>query len=150
MASAPQKIRIGRDAASDLVLADKSVSRRHADLFIDESGSMEILDLESSGGTYLIRNGEEDSISRARLKPSDLLRFGEVEMTYKDLLEQVQKLRPKEISVKHAKPPPLPPPVKRATPPPLPKTGAKSGGRMTRCECGTIKPKGSACPSCGP
>jgi predicted component of type VI protein secretion system len=153
MPSTPRKIRIGRDAGCDLVLADRSVSRKHAELLIDSSGAMEILDLDSSSGTYLVRGGKEDEISRAKLKPGDVVRFGEVELSVKDLQERAEKLAPAEAPpAKKAAPPPLPkkspPPVAAATPAPL-ATGAVSGGRMVRCECGTIKKKGSVCPSCG-
>jgi pSer/pThr/pTyr-binding forkhead associated (FHA) protein len=153
MASAPNKLRIGRDAASDLVLTDKSVSRKHADLFVDSSGGLEVLDLESSSGTFLIRGGREESIARAKLRQTDRIRFGEVEFSYAELVEHVQKLQTKDVTVKpEAKPPSLPvaeSSAKRSGPPPLPKSPTKSGGRMVRCECGTIKKKGSACPSCG-
>jgi pSer/pThr/pTyr-binding forkhead associated (FHA) protein len=157
MPSAPRKIRIGRDAACDLVLSDRSVSRKHADLFIDSSGVMEILDLDSSSGTYLVRGGKEDSISRAKLKPGDVVRFGEVEFSLKDLQQRVESLAPSEPApAKKAAPPPLPkksptglPPSAAVAATPTLGPGAFAGGRMIRCECGTIKKKGSVCPSCG-
>jgi pSer/pThr/pTyr-binding forkhead associated (FHA) protein len=146
MPAGPTKIRIGRDAASDVMLTDKSVSRRHADLFLDNDGNMEILDLESSSGTYLIRGGKEENIARAKLKPADRIIFGEVEFSYEELLDRARgallKLKP-AAPVKAATPPPLPT-AKASAPPPLPKAEAKPG-----CECGTIKKKGTPCPSCG-
>ena len=156
MPAEPTKIRIGRDSASALMLTDKSVSRRHADLFLDNDGNMEVLDLESSSGTYVIRNGKEESIARAKLKPGDRIIFGEVEFTFEELLDRARgallKFNP-SAPAKAATPPPLP--VKKAAPPPLPKVEVKPAaeskpvGRMVRCECGTIKKKGTACPSCG-
>ena len=154
MPSSPRKIRIGRDAGCDVVLSDRSVSRKHADLMIDSSGAMELLDLDSSSGTFLIRGGKEDSIARAKLKLGDKIRFGEVELTLEDLQERVEKLTPPEpLPLKKANPPPLPVAVKRAVPviaaTPTMKFNAASTGRMMRCECGTIKKRGETCPSCG-
>ena len=154
MPSSPRKIRIGRDAGCDVVLSDRSVSRKHADLMIDTTGVMEILDLESSGGTFLIRGGKEDSIARANLKEGDKVRFGKVELTFEALKERVVKLAPPDpLPVRTANPPPLPVSVKRAVPviaaTPTMKFSVASPGSMVRCECGTIKKRGEPCPSCG-
>lgn len=154
MPSSPRKIRIGRDAACDVVLSDRSVSRKHADLMIDSSGSMELLDLDSSSGTYLVRDGKEDSIARAKLKAGDVIRFGEVEFTLDALKERVATLLPPEpVPLKKVLPPPLPAAIKKAAPvvaaTPTINFSATSSGRMMRCECGTIKKRGGVCPSCG-
>jgi pSer/pThr/pTyr-binding forkhead associated (FHA) protein len=149
MSGAPRKIRIGRDAACDLVLGHRSVSRRHADLLIESSGAMEILDLGSSSGTYPVRGSSREPVVRALLEPDDVLHFGEVELSVKELLDRIDRLSAE-----------LPPPGKKATLgilPRLPKgavvastpTGALTGARMVRCACGAIKKKGSPCPSCG-
>src|SRR6202012_2521855 len=90
MPGTPRKIHIGRDASSDLVLTDRSVSRKHAELLIDSTGAMELLDLDSSSGTFLIRAGKEDEISRAKLKTGDVIRFGEVELSLADLQARVE------------------------------------------------------------
>ena len=160
MPGTPRKIRIGRDAACDLVLSDRSISRKHADLLIDSSGVMEILDLDSSSGTYLVRGGKEDSISRAKLKAGDVIRLGKVEFSLEDLQQRVEGLGPRETpAAKRAMPPPVPSQPKKS-PTGLPASAAVAatptlsssafpGGRMIRCECGTIKKKGSVCPSCG-
>jgi len=154
MPSSPRKIRIGRDAGCDVVLSDRSVSRKHADLMIDASGVMELLDLDSSSGTFLIRDGKEDSIARAKLKEGDKVRFGEVELTLEALKDRVVKLAPPEpLPVRTANPPPLPVAVKRAVPviaaTRTMKFSVAASGRMMRCECGTIKKRGEPCPSCG-
>lgn len=44
---------IGRETGVDLVLPEKSVSRRHAQVDIDPGGSLYITDLQSANGTYL-------------------------------------------------------------------------------------------------
>ena len=154
MAEGTQKFRIGRDSACDLVLTDRSVSRRHADLMMEPGGRLEILDRESSSGTFLLRDGKEHSISRARLLPTDSVRFGEYEITVKDLVERLRRLPPRASASRAAESAAPPPPL-----PPLPRTGPLPGakakpaessaaGRMVRCECGAIKKRGESCPAC--
>lgn len=64
---------IGRDGGNDLVLADASVSRRHAVIEPAEGGGRILSDLRSSNGTYL--NGVP--LARpARLQDGDELVFG--------------------------------------------------------------------------
>lgn len=48
-----QKILIGRDSRCDLVLNHDSISRKHAELFIDLDGNVFITDLKSKNGTYI-------------------------------------------------------------------------------------------------
>ncbi len=130
MADGTKKISIGRDAACDLVITDRSVSRRHAELTVEAGGALEIKDLDSSGGTYLIRDGREELVSRARLQRTDSVKLGEYEISVYEILMRAQKVLGRAAS-----------PV--AEPPAFPQ------GRMVRCSCGTIKKRGEACPSCG-
>lgn len=48
-----QSLVIGRSSSSDVVLAHESVSRRHARIWLDRSGTLWIEDLGSSAGTYV-------------------------------------------------------------------------------------------------
>ena len=64
---------IGRSPDQDLVLKEAFVSRRHA-LITRQSGDYELVDQNSSHGTYL--NGKR--IARASLKSGDTLQFGSV------------------------------------------------------------------------
>jgi hypothetical protein len=72
-------LHLGREAATEasgpsLVLADPSVSRRHALLSIKpEDDELEVIDCKSSYGTHV--NGV--SITRATLRPGDVLRLGD-------------------------------------------------------------------------
>lgn len=62
---------IGRSPDQDLVLKEAFVSRRHA-LILRQNGGFELVDQNSSHGTYL--NGQR--IQRAQLKSGDSVQFG--------------------------------------------------------------------------
>ncbi len=66
-------VTIGRDIACDLVLADLTVSRRHAGLLREAGGGWLIIDLGSTNGTRL--NGWRVT-SPAPLRPGDQVSFG--------------------------------------------------------------------------
>jgi hypothetical protein len=62
---------IGRSSGCQLVLADDTVSRRHAELFV-EDGRWLLRDLDSSNGTWL--NGRR--IIEAEVRAGDVLHLG--------------------------------------------------------------------------
>ena len=62
---------IGRSIESDLILRDRTVSRRHAAIFRTERG-WKIRDLDSANGTYV--NGRKTSESA--IKPGDIVIVG--------------------------------------------------------------------------
>jgi len=64
-------LKLGRDPGCDVVIAEATVSRRHARLFWD-GGELAVEDLNSSGGTFL--NGLK--VQRAVIRPGDVLRLG--------------------------------------------------------------------------
>ena len=67
---------VGRAPSSDIAIFDPTISRRHAELHVDEAG-LRVRDLGSSNGTF--HNGEriEDSEPVA-LAPGDTVTFGKV------------------------------------------------------------------------
>lgn len=65
---------IGRDASSDLALGRDSVSRRHAVIRQDDSGSWAVEDLGSTNGTFV----NEQRINKQPLFDGDQLRTGDV------------------------------------------------------------------------
>lgn len=67
-----QRIRIGRDQENDWHIDDLNVSRIHAEIVQNSSGSYEIVDLKSSNGTFL--NGSK--IKREILKTGDIISVG--------------------------------------------------------------------------
>ena len=67
---------VGRAPSSDIAIFDPTISRRHAELQVDESG-LHVRDLGSSNGTF--RNGERlDDQSAVKLEPGDTVTFGKV------------------------------------------------------------------------
>ncbi|MER5969424.1 FHA domain-containing protein [Streptomyces sp. NPDC002055] len=71
--SPERTVRIGRAAGNDLVVADLSVSRHHAELrATGVDGGHEIVDLGSHNGTYL--NGQR--VLRALVGPGDIIGIG--------------------------------------------------------------------------
>ncbi|HEX5138137.1 MAG TPA: FHA domain-containing protein [Planctomycetota bacterium] len=91
---------IGRDAGSDLVLDDATVSRRHA--LVQVEGSAKVTDLRSTTGTR-INGAKLKPDLPCTLEPGDFLQVGKVVLSY------------------HAAPPPpappSPPPRREAPPP---------------------------------
>ncbi|MGH2947340.1 MAG: FHA domain-containing protein [Solirubrobacteraceae bacterium] len=65
------RVLIGRSSACQLVLADDTVSRRHAELRLDD-GRWLLRDLGSANGTYV--NGRR--VMEAEVRPGDLVHLG--------------------------------------------------------------------------
>lgn len=68
---------LGRDPACDAVLANLSVSRRHAELGVDDAGRAYVRHLSRKSPTWL--NGAL-IVGQAPLTPGDVLRLGIVEL----------------------------------------------------------------------
>lgn len=66
---------IGRGKDCSVTVIDPSVSRIHAKLTVERSGSLTIEDLKSSNGTFV----NDDRIDIATLNHGDIVRFGNVE-----------------------------------------------------------------------
>lgn len=67
---------VGRAPSSDIAIFDGTVSRRHAELQVDETG-VQVRDLGSSNGTF--HNGERiDDGEPVTLAPGDTITFGKV------------------------------------------------------------------------
>ena len=65
-------IYIGRQAQSQVLLAERAVSRQHAVIFTDSGGKWMVEDLDSANKTYL----NDQAIHRAQIKDGDRLRIG--------------------------------------------------------------------------
>ncbi len=170
-----QRFIIGRDRASDISIVDDSVSRTHAEIWLEPGGSLMLADRGSSNGTHLIRDGRESAVTETILFASDQVRFGAVTLGVKDLIEAVEAKHPGALTTPGsprppAMPPPVPPvarasvpppppplPMQQAVPPPPPPpmraaatnvSGQNIPGPLVRCECGAIKSLGQICPGC--
>ena len=76
---AGEEMLVGRDEACQVVLRDRSLSRRHARLAPVVGGWL-VLDQESGNGTFV--NGQR--VSEAILKDGDEVRFGTVRVVFED------------------------------------------------------------------
>ncbi len=133
---APRRFSIGRAADCDVVIADSSVSRRHAELEVDRE-ALRLVDCRSTHGTHVIDNGHPRRVVREAVTPETIVQFGDSSLSVGDLLEAIQLKYP--ALAFGARPP-------AGGPRDIPHT---RGTRLVRCGCGVIKPKGTACPGCG-
>jgi pSer/pThr/pTyr-binding forkhead associated (FHA) protein len=69
-------IKIGRSQDNDIVLEHASVSRHHAEIFIDAEGRVFIRDLNSANGTYI---NEQKISGGGQLHAGDVLQLGHEE-----------------------------------------------------------------------
>lgn len=70
---------IGRNKSNDLVIRDLHVSGQHAKLVVRKDGVFEILDLNSSGGTFV----NDERIERSALKNGDRIDFATVSAVFR-------------------------------------------------------------------
>ena len=108
-----RKLVVGRAVTSDVPIYDPTISRRHAEIVLTESG-VRVTDLGSSNGTFL--NGAK--ITEAEAVANDVVTFGKV------------SFRVKEVTAPLPRPQVVSPPADFASP----KSGIKSvvGGTIVR------------------
>jgi adenylate cyclase len=99
-----RKLVVGRAVTSDVPIYDPTISRRHAEIVLTESG-VRVTDLGSSNGTFL--NGAK--VTEAEAGANDVVTFGKV------------AFRVKEVTAPVPRPQVVPPPANFV------KTGAKGG-----------------------
>lgn len=88
----PGRVIIGRSPDNEIYIHSKFVSRHHAQLNNDESGSV-IEDLNSTNGVFV---GEE-RIKKHRLKDKDVISLGVHELIYHDLRDSASDARPSTL-----------------------------------------------------
>jgi adenylate cyclase len=101
-----RKLVVGRAVTSDVPIYDPTISRRHAEIVLTDSG-VRVTDLGSSNGTFL--NGAK--ITEAEAGSNDVVTFGKV------------AFRVKEVTAPVPQPQVVPPPAEFASP----KSGIKGG-----------------------
>jgi pSer/pThr/pTyr-binding forkhead associated (FHA) protein len=86
-----QKILIGRDTSCDLVISHDSISRKHAELFIDFEGNVFVTDLSSKNGTY---------VNNRRIFQSEQLFIGDILMVGNKIDVDWAKYLPNKVEPK--------------------------------------------------
>ena len=69
---------IGRSADNDIVLPDKSVSRRHAAITRSSDGGFYLRDLQSQNGTYV----DDHRVVEYLLSDGNKIEFGDLRFTF--------------------------------------------------------------------
>ena len=75
-----ERISIGRNRASQIVISNNTVSKDHAIIEFDSDNNAVIKDLNSSNGTYV--NGQRLKFMPMRLKTGDKITFGKYDIEY--------------------------------------------------------------------
>ena len=64
-----RRFTIGRDKNCDVAIADDSVSRLHAEIWLAADGALTVADKGSSNGTTLMRNGKASPLREEVVLP---------------------------------------------------------------------------------
>ena len=75
-----ERISIGRNRTSQIVINNNTISKDHAIIEFDQDGNAIIKDLNSSNGTYV--NGQRLKFNPIRLKTGDKITFGKYETEF--------------------------------------------------------------------
>ena len=134
---------IGRSRSCDITLSDSTVSGTHAKLQFVGNGKILLTDCKSRNGTKLIMNGKARPVRQELLSPTDVIEFGQLRITARDLLEAIRLKYPPFY------PPDFSPPNNKPAEPETPKIPWVHGPRLLRCECGAPVKPGSRCEVCG-
>ena len=106
----PRRFTIGRDRACDVPIADDTVSRRHAEIWLGDDGAVMIRDSNSSNGSSVLRGSQRIPLGQDRLLPGDQVRFGAVIIEAEEIVAAVECKNPGALSARNVPvPPPLPP-----------------------------------------
>lgn len=102
------RYRIGRADTNDVVLADPTVSREHAELVVIDGGRFQVKDLGSTYGVSVMQGTEWRKVTEAELRIESRLRIGEYETTVADLLRDTDRTVVRPHGAEHAVAPPRP------------------------------------------
>ena len=108
------------------MLADPSVSRRHAELRVLEDGQLFLVDCQSTHGTRVARDGRVETVQQEFVDADATVYFGDVSLTMRELMEALHGIAPGAAAA-----------------------GKNKAVKLVRCRCGVVKPKGRRCPECG-
>ena len=86
-----KKITIGRDGKCQVVINENSVSRLHAELFVDNEGNAFLTDMNSSNGTTV--NGSRIT-ETVQLKRGDVVMLGKASFAWENELNFKSTIAP--------------------------------------------------------
>src|SRR5205823_2832269 len=89
-----RRFSIGRDRRSDVPIADDSVSRLHAEIWLADDGSLMMADRGSSNGTTILRNGASFPLREDVILPGDVIRLGSVALPVPEIVGAVEARQP--------------------------------------------------------
>lgn len=75
-----ERLSLGRDSENDIVIDNTYISAFHAEFLRQSDGGYEVVDLQSSNGTFV--NGQR--VERSLVKGGDKIRFGQLEARFRD------------------------------------------------------------------
>ena len=78
--------RVGRSSENDIVLNNITVSRRHAEVRCRADGLYDVIDLDSTVGSYVMMDGEWVQFAQVTVEPDEPIRLGEHKATIARLL----------------------------------------------------------------
>ncbi|HEY7297542.1 MAG TPA: FHA domain-containing protein [Xanthobacteraceae bacterium] len=77
---------VGRSKECDVVVADPSVSRRHAEFLVNAVNDLMLADCDSTFGTFIRRGDAWQRITTARVEVSDQVRLGRYQTSIRALM----------------------------------------------------------------
>jgi len=137
--------RIGRARDCDILLDHSSVSRYHAELSYLDNGKLYLTDCHSSNGTAIVARDGEIPVRQTLVSPTQTLRFGDVVLEVKEILEAIRlrTLPPEAVESAGTT-------AETADGDETPKSRSWVRGlRLIRCRCGEVRRAESTCPVCG-
>ena len=87
----PATFKVGRSTSNDVVIQDGTVSRSHGVLSIDDDGVITFLDLDSTGGSYVIDDDRLSPVRDRKLSITNELFLGAYRISVADLLDLAEK-----------------------------------------------------------
>jgi RsiW-degrading membrane proteinase PrsW (M82 family) len=89
----PTTLKLGRDPGCDIVLADGSISRAHAEVVLFEDGRLFVRDEGSQNGTFVDRDGRRERLQASFVQNGDVIVFGDLQLPESALREMVASSR---------------------------------------------------------
>ena len=89
-----QTFSIGRSPECDLVLADQSVSRKHAELMVLDDVQLFLVDCQSTHGTRLSLHGQTRPVQQDIVPLDAVVQFGDVSISMREIMQALREKPP--------------------------------------------------------